>query len=186
MPHDASQGLLRAPADHDDTGLLGDLDELEATDFAVAAYREDGVWHVAPLPERAHEDLTALTHALLQRPPQSAPLALVAVDDDFWVAARARDREVRLVLSDATAALEWPLAREVLDALGEGLPDDDEPRPVGDLTLFADLGLRRPALMALCDDEDLYPDEVCVRVADRLGFGHQLVSVLRSALRPAF
>jgi putative tRNA adenosine deaminase-associated protein len=169
-----------------DAALLGDLDDLEATDFAVAAYREDGVWHVAPLPERAHHDLAALTNALLQRPHQSAPLALVAVDDDFWVAARARDREVRLLLSDITAAFEWPLAREVLDALGEALPDDDEPRPVGDLAIFADLGMRRPALTALCEDDELYPDEICVRVADRLGFGHQLVSALRSAARPAY
>jgi putative tRNA adenosine deaminase-associated protein len=193
VPHEGPLGFVpalaeppRARADVGvDATLLGDLDELEATDFAVAAYRDDGVWHVAPLPERAHEDLTALTHALLQRPPQSSPLALVAVDDDFWVAARARGSDVRLLLSDATAAFEWPLAREVLDALGEALPDDDEPRPVGDLTLFADLGLRRPALLELCDDE-LYPDEVCVRVADQLGFGHQLVRALRTALRPAY
>lgn len=148
-------------------------------DFAVAAYREDGVWHVSPLPPRAHEDLSALVKALQQRPPESAPLAFVAVDDDFYVAARLVGREVRLLLSDATAAAEWPIAREVLDTLGEEIPDDDDPRPVGDLGLFSDLGLSVREVRGLCDDEDLYPDEACVEIADRLGFGRQLEYALK-------
>ncbi|RZS91750.1 putative tRNA adenosine deaminase-associated protein [Motilibacter rhizosphaerae] len=147
-------------------------------DFAVAAYREDGVWHVSPLPGRAAEDLAALVSALLQRPPDGAPLAFVAVDDDFWVVARRVGPDVRLVLSDATAASEWPIAREVLDALGEPVPDDDEPQVVGDLGLLADLGLGAGEVEDLCDDE-LYPDEACLEMASRLGFGAQLRQVLR-------
>jgi len=187
VPIHAPESLLARPVAHVlDESLQGELDDLEASDFAVAAHREDGLWHVALLPARAHDDLAALTTALLQRPPQASPLALVAVDDDFWVAARVQSRSVRLLLSDATAAFEWPLAREVLDSLGEPDPEDDEPRPVGDLTMFADVGMGRAELHLLCDDEDLYPDEVCLRIAERLGFGHQLVRALRPAARPAY
>jgi putative tRNA adenosine deaminase-associated protein len=182
VPHPAPSSLV-APVDDD---LAAALEELEASDFAVAAHREDGVWHVAALSGRAQDDLSALRTALLQRPPHTAPLALVAVDDDFWVAVRARGHQLSLLLSDVTAALEWPIAREVLDALEEPLPDDDEPRPIGDLGLFSDLGLRRPEMVALCEDEELYPDEVCLRVAGRLGFAPQLVRVLRAAGGPAF
>ena len=151
-------------------------------DFAVAAYREDGVWHVSSLPARAHEDLSALLKALQQRPPDLTPLAFVAVDDDFYVAARVVGREVRLLLSDATAASEWSIAREVLDTLGEDVPhDDDEPHPAGDLGLFADLGLSGREVEGLCDDDDLYPDEACAEIAARLGFGPQLEFALKLA-----
>ncbi|RKS75445.1 putative tRNA adenosine deaminase-associated protein [Motilibacter peucedani] len=154
-------------------------DDAGEGDFAVAAYREDGVWHVSRLAGNAHDDLSALVRALQQRPPESAPLAFVGVDDDFYVAARLVGRDVRLLLSDVTAASEWPLAREVLDTLGEELPDDDEPRPVGDLGMFADLGLPRRVVEGMCDDDELYPDEACVELADRLGFGPQLEFALR-------
>jgi putative tRNA adenosine deaminase-associated protein len=186
VSHHAPESLLARPEELAEDALQVQLDDLEASDFALAAHREDGVWHVALLPGRAHDDLAALTTALLQRPPETAPLALVAVDDDFWVAARARAGEVRLLLSDATAALEWPLAREVLDCLGEPVPEDDEPRPVGDFTIFSDLGMGRASLHALCDDEELYPDELCLKVAERLGFGQQLVRALRAVARPAY
>ena len=156
-------------------------DDGAGSDFAVAAFREDGIWHVSPLPARAHQDLSALVKALQQRPADTAPLAFVAVDDDFYVAARVVGREVRLLLSDATAASEWPIAREVLDTLGEELFDDDEPGPVGDLGLFADLGLSRREVEGLCDDGELYPDEACAEFASRLGFGPQLEFALRTS-----
>ena len=50
------------------------------------------------------------------------------------VAVRVRGRHVQVLLNDAAAALDWPIARDVVDLLGEELPDpDDDAEPVGDL-----------------------------------------------------
>jgi putative tRNA adenosine deaminase-associated protein len=45
------------------------------------------------------------------------------------------------------------------------------PQPAGDLDIVGDLGMQAMELGLLCDDRDLYPDEVLSDVARRLGFG---------------
>ena len=78
---------------------------------------------------------------------------------------------MRLLVSDATAAEDWGLAAEALDALGEPVPDPEEDEgPVGDLAIFSDLGLDSLELEAVCDDVELYPDEMLTSIASRLGF----------------
>ena len=85
-----------------------------------------------------------------------------------------------MLLSDATAAEDWAVARDVLDALGvEG--DYEEPEPVGMASLLADLGMPAFDLEALCEDPDLYPDEVLADVAGRLGFGDDYERVAQTA-----
>lgn len=152
-------------------------------DFAVAAYREEGLWQVSPLPPRAAHHLDSLVAALRQLPAEAGALGLVSVADDFFVALRVRGRDVRLVLSDATAADEWPIAQEVLDAIDDDESSDiDEEGPAGDFGLAADLGLPPFELSAICDDLDAYPDEMLGRVAARLGFGAQFDAALDGSL----
>ena len=151
------------------------MPDVTMTDFAVAAYLEDGLWQVAPLPLRAAEDLDSLVAALRQQPAELGALGLVSVADDFFLAVRVRGAQVQMLLSDATAADEWPLAQEVVDALDvpEEELDADDAGPVGDLGLAADLGLSSFELSAICGDLEAYPDELLGRVAERLGFGDQ-------------
>ena len=69
---------------------------------------------------------------------------------------RVRGRHVQVLLTDATAALDWPIARDVVDCSVRSIPeDDDEPEPMGDLAMFADLGLSDFDLGAIIDDLDL-------------------------------
>ena len=149
------------------------------TDFALAAYREEGRWEVTPLPRRAAEDVDALVAALRQLPADSGALGLVCIGDDFCIIARTAGRgDVRVLLSDVTAADEWPMAAAALDVAGgdhdaDDDGDDDEPRPAGDLGIAADLGLDELEASAILGDLDLYPDEMLARVADRLGFGEE-------------
>ncbi len=152
------------------------MSEGSGTDFVVVAYRDDGVWRVAPLPSRAADDLSSLVAALRQLAIESDALGFVSVDDEFFVAARVRGDKARLLLSDVGAATEWLLAREVLDALELPEPDEDdleEVRPAGDMALFADLGLSADDVSFLCRDAELYPDEMLGTIAERLGFGAQ-------------
>jgi putative tRNA adenosine deaminase-associated protein len=49
--------------------------------------------------------------------------------------------------------------------------DEDDPQPAGDLDIVSDLGMAALELGVLCDDDDLYPEELLGDVATRLGFG---------------
>ena len=83
------------------------------------------------------------------------------------------------MISDASAAGDWPVARQALDLVGEAAPDDDETMsPAGDLEIFADLGMSSMELVAICSDLELYPDEMLGQVAARIGFGPQFESVV--------
>jgi putative tRNA adenosine deaminase-associated protein len=144
-----------------------------AQSIAVVVYREDGAWQTGVLPERVGDDLAGLVQVLRQQPAEYGAIALVNVADEFFVAVRVRGELIRLMLSDVTAADAWNLAEQVVDELGIGRPrgnELDEVRPVGDLAIFADLGLDEMELSALLGDVDAYADEMLVAVADRLGF----------------
>ena len=140
-------------------------------DFAVAAYRDDGEWQLVELRPSIAEDLDDLTKALGRFPSDVGVLGLVSMNDDFFVLLRRSGAEVRALLSDVTAALDWPLASGIADLLDVEDPDDDVPQPAGDLDIVSDLGMPAIELGVLCDDDDLYPDEILSDVAARLGFG---------------
>ncbi|MFC0629507.1 tRNA adenosine deaminase-associated protein [Kribbella deserti] len=150
-------------------------------DFAVAAYREDGDWQVTPLVLPDEPDLATLISALRRFPSESGVLGLISVDEDFFLLMRVIGGRARLLLSDVTAGSEWPLARQVLDELRIPVTDDDDdPMAAGDLEIVADLGLSPMDLSALCDDVDLYPEEMLEEIADALGFGRQFHDTLES------
>jgi putative tRNA adenosine deaminase-associated protein len=158
-----------------------------STDFAVIVYREEDAWEAEVLPVALTEDLTGLLQALRQQPSIGGTIGLAAVGDDFFVALRIRGTHSSIFLSDVTAAVDWPLARQVLDYLGIPVPDDedlDQVLPAGDLSIFADLGVDEMELGALSGDLDLYPDEVLASLAGRMGFGQAMDRALDAALGP--
>jgi len=158
------------------------------TDFAVVVYREEDAWAANPLPAKVAEELDDLVGAVrLQSGGGGGAIGLVSVEDDFFVALRVRGEDVRLLLSDVTAAGESPIAGEVLEALDLPLPgaEDDRVQPAGDLGIFADLGMNAMELGALCDDLDLYPDEMLGSIAARLGFGETFQQAVDAALADA-
>jgi|SRR5690606_15498318 len=148
-------------------------DGSNAIDFAMAAYLEEETWQVVALPGWSTRDLATMALALRRLPGDSGAVGLVAVDDDFFILIRVRDDGERYLLSDVTAATEWPLAREVLDRMELPVPDDeeDQPQPGGDLGIVADLGMSAMDMAALCDDLDLSPEDMLTEIAERLGFG---------------
>ncbi|HST66617.1 MAG TPA: tRNA adenosine deaminase-associated protein [Mycobacteriales bacterium] len=157
--------------------------------FAMAVFREGGRWDCALLPPAVLDDLDRCVAALRHQPPEGGPIALVNVADEFFVALRfGPTGELRVLLSDVTAAEEWELARQALDLLGGA--GDDEPAdpeevwPAGDLGIFRDLGLDERDLGFILDDVDLWADEMLTAVADRIGVGPQFARVL-DALQPA-
>lgn len=151
------------------------MDE-DAIDFVVAAWREDGRWRVSRLPKRAGADIDQLITALRAHPSEAGVLGLLSIAEEFFVIVRVDGARVRYLLSDLEAAIDWPLAADVLENLGLPLPDEDdleELTPAGDLTLLADLGMSATELAILTEDIEMYPDEVLSAVTARLGFGDE-------------
>ncbi|MFC6285524.1 tRNA adenosine deaminase-associated protein [Nocardioides sp. GCM10027113] len=147
-------------------------DQLDGVDFALAAYREEGVWQVQELAHDVIEDIETLAHALRRFPGDGGALGMVAIDEDFFVLVRVAGSSTRVLLSDVTAADEWELARSAVEFLGLPMPEeDDEQVPAGDLDLLGDLGMHAMDMGVLLDDVELYPDEMLSDVARRLGFG---------------
>ena len=175
--HDA----VVTPGSSADSGSPADA----GRDFAVVCYREEGRWELGLLPERASSSLEALISALRQQPGEVGAVGLIDIDDDFFVAVRVTGDDVQMLLSDVTAAEEWPLAREVVEWLGLPEPTDeelDDVVPVGDLGLFSDLGLPEIELGLMLSDIDAYADEMLFSIARRLGFGDDLERLVDAVL----
>ena len=161
------------------------MTDVGSSDFAVVVYREDDAWDAEVLPVALTENLDGLIHALRQQPSIGGTMGLAAIGDDFFVALRVLGSSVCLFLSDLTASVDWPLARQVLDYLDIPVPHDedlDQVLPAGDLSIFADLGIDEMELGAISGDLDLFPDEMLMSIARRLGFGHALERALDVAL----
>ncbi|MGL5826438.1 MAG: tRNA adenosine deaminase-associated protein [Nocardioides sp.] len=147
--------------------------EVEAIDFALAAYREEGTWVVQDVTPQSLASAPALADALRRLPGDGGALGLVGMDEDFFVLVRVAGPHTRMLLSDVTAADEFDFARSVVEFLGLPPVHDDEQVPAGDLDIVSDLGLQAMDLGLLIDNFDLYPDEMLSDVARRLGFGPQ-------------
>ncbi|HTS96809.1 MAG TPA: tRNA adenosine deaminase-associated protein [Streptosporangiaceae bacterium] len=163
------------------------MTEVTSADFSVVVYREDEAWEAELLPAALAENLDGLIQALRQQPSIGSTIGLAAVGDDFFVALRVIGTQVSVFLSDVTAAVDWPLARQVLDYLDIPVPDDedlDQVLPAGDLSIFADLGIDEMELGMLSGDLDMFPYEVIEIIARRLGFGPALERALDGALGP--
>lgn len=146
-------------------------------DFVVAAYRDGGEWNAIELAPHFGEDLDGFLEALLRFPSEVGVIGMASVNDDFFVIVRRSGTHIRALLSDATAIRDWTLASEVSD-LVRRTDLGDEPVPMGDLELLEDLGMSSVELSLLCEDDDLFPDDVLMDVATRIGFGDQLAEIV--------
>ncbi|MEV0355934.1 tRNA adenosine deaminase-associated protein [Nocardia sp. NPDC050697] len=160
-----------------------DYDDVEG--FAVAVVREEGKWRCSPLSNAALGDLVAAETELKALRSSGAVFGLLDVDDEFFVVVRPAPSGTRLLVSDATAAIDYDIAADVLEALNLEVPDIDpddlddvEPWEEGDLGVLADLGLPEPVLSVILAETDLYPDEQLGMIAQRLGFADEFAAVL--------
>lgn len=153
----------------------------EPESYAVLAFREEQRWQVGVLPRVLTDDLDGLIAAVRQQPGEMGSFALVDVADEFFVVVRVQMGQVRLLLSDVTAAVAWDLAAQVVDYLDLDVPADgdlDDVWPVGDMGVFSDMGLDEMEMGAILSDVDAYADEMLSALARRLGFGDEYERVV--------
>lgn len=151
----------------------------------MAVVREDNGWTVTPLDSGALDSLEDAESQLLELRASGAVFGLLDVDDEFFVVVRPSPSGSQLLLSDATAAIDYDIAEDVLDRLNVDVPDLDpddvdstDPWEEGDLAVLADLGLPDGVMSIIVGDTDLYADEQLGMIAARLGFADELAQVL--------
>src|SRR3954470_1296677 len=153
-----------------------DADALDG--FGVAVVREDGKWRCSAMAPKSLTSLAAAETELRELRSAGAVFGLLDVDDEFFVILRPAPSGTRLLLSDATAALDYDIAAEVLDNLDADIDPEDledvDPFEEGDLRLLSDIGLSESVLSVILDENDLYADEQLGRIAREMGFADQL------------
>ncbi|HYB81603.1 MAG TPA: tRNA adenosine deaminase-associated protein, partial [Mycobacterium sp.] len=141
--------------------------------FGVAVVREEGQWRCSPMARKSPTSLKAAETELRELRSAGAVFGLLDVDDEFFVIVRPAPSGTRLLLSDATAALDYDIAAEVLDKLDADIDPEDledaEPFEEGDLGLLSDIGLPEAVLGVILDQTDLYADEQLGRIAREMG-----------------
>jgi putative tRNA adenosine deaminase-associated protein len=149
--------------------------------FGVAVVREDGKWRCSSLRRGALTSLTAAETELRELRSAGAVFGLLDVDDEFFVIVRPAPAGARLFLSDATAAVDYDIARQVLEKLDADLDPDDledeDPFEEGDLGVLSDIGLSEGVLSIILADDD-YADEQLSRIAQEMGFGDEMSAFL--------
>lgn len=166
--------------DDDDEDYPEDATE-DDVDLIIALYREDGQAVAMPLEYDLANDLDALIGQLRRIPGDGGAVALLSIASEVFVLVRVRGKHVQVFCSDAVAAADWPIARDVVDFLGVDVPEDEEESvPVGDLDILADAGLHDYELEAMAEDYEEDAATLVERIANRIKFGPEFAKALAS------
>ncbi len=151
-------------------------------DLVIACYREDGQPVATALELDLANDLDALIEQLRRIPGDAGAIGMVSVANEVFVLVRVRGKRVQVFCSDALAADDWPIARDVADFLEAELPDDDsdEPFPIGDSDILSDADLPDFELEAMAEDEEEDSTTLLELIAAKLGFKAQFAKALAS------
>ena len=106
------------------------------------------------------------------------------MEEDYLVIVRPGPSQTRVLISDATMAVDDDFAADILDEAGAEIPDIDPDEldnvdawADGDFDILADLGLSEEQMSILLDD-DADPADLALAIADELGFGDELDDVV--------
>jgi putative tRNA adenosine deaminase-associated protein len=150
-----------------------------SVDFGCIAWHEDGRWSVNTL--ASTRDIGSIIDSIKAQQTNGGAIALIAIEDEFVIIARALGDQMQMMISDVTYALDYEVAAELVEVLDLEFPEEeDESQPAGDLDLLNDLGVSEMELLSILDDTELYPDEQLEAIANRLGFGEQFNQVIES------
>jgi putative tRNA adenosine deaminase-associated protein len=150
-----------------------------SVDFGCIVWHEDGRWSVNTL--TSTRDIGSIIDSIKAQQTNGGAIALIAIEDEFVIIARALGDQMQMMISDVTYALDYEVAAELVEILDLEFPEEeDESQPAGDLDLLNDLGVSEMELLSILDDTELYPDEQLEAIANRLGFGEQFNQVIES------
>ncbi|MFM7873282.1 MAG: tRNA adenosine deaminase-associated protein [Actinomycetota bacterium] len=153
----------------------------ETLEFALIAWREEGSWQLSRLSDEAITDIGIALDALRSQQGDGGAIAMITVDDAFFILIRQIGERMQMVLSNSLMALEYEIAAEVLELLDIESPEEDDPEePAGDLNIFSDFGIDALDLQMICDDQERFPDEQLDSIARQIGFGSEFVEIIEN------
>lgn len=151
--------------------------------YAVTVARAGGGWVVREF-EDDFTDLSTSIKAVRALRSEGAAFAILNVEEDYLVVVRPGPSRTRLLLSDATMAVDDDFAADILDEAGYEVPDIDpdelddvEAWAEGDFAILEDLGLSEERLSILLDD-DADPRDLAETIAEDLGFLDELTDAV--------
>lgn len=154
-----------------------------AEGYAVTIAQHNGGWLVREFDDSFRRLATSVGAVRALRA-EGAAFALLNVEEDFFVIVRPGPSRIRLLLSDATMAVDDDFAAEIAEEAGIEIPDIDpaelddvEGYADGDFAILADLGLGEESLSVLVDPDD-DPHAVIESIAAHLGFADELDDAL--------
>ena len=162
-------------------------DQLDSVDFALAAYRDDDEWQVEDIASPAFESVEALSHALRRLPGDGRAVAMVAVDEDFFVIVRIDGPRTRVLLSDITAADDgsWPSRPWSPRHAPVDDPTTSMSRPPVTSTCSPTSGCTRLTWACCSTTTAVYPDEMLCRRSPRRPASTSSSTSLRCTRVPA-
>ena len=150
--------------------------------FAVAVVHENATWRCSPMSPEALTSLAVAETEWRELRSAGAVFGLLDIDDEVFLIVRPAPSGTLLLLSDATAALDYDIAAEALEKLDADIAmedlEDADPFEEGDLGVLADVGLPNAVLSVILDETDLYADEQLGRIAREMGFAEEFAAVL--------
>ncbi|WP_296150385.1 tRNA adenosine deaminase-associated protein [uncultured Corynebacterium sp.] len=152
--------------------------------YAVTVARRDGEWIVAEFDDD-FEYLDTSINAVRGLRSEGAAFALLNVEEEYLVIVRPGPSRTRVLISDATMAVDDDFAAEVLDTAGIEIPDIDPDEldnidgwADGDFQILEDVGVSEEVMSVLIDDSAADPSDIIDQIADELGFIDELDRVL--------
>lgn len=169
---------------HAEAGSGDGYDSAFEDGYAVTVARRDGEWVVAEFDDD-FENLDTSINAVRGLRSEGAAFALLNVEEEYLVIVRPGPSRTRVLISDATMAVDDDFAAEVLDTAGIEIPDIDPDEldnidgwADGDFQILEDIGLSEELMSVLIDDSDAAPSDIIDQIADELGFIDELDRVL--------
>lgn len=151
--------------------------------YAVTVERTGSAWRVREFDDDFSDLSTSIT-AVRKLRAEGPAFALLNVEEDYLVIVRPGPSQTRVLISDATMAVDDDFAADILDEAGAEIPDIDPDEldnvdawADGDFDILADLGLSEEQMSILLDD-DADPADLAQSIADELGFGDELDDVV--------
>lgn len=148
--------------------------------FAVTVARRDGGWAVAEFDDD-FENLDTSIDAVRRLHSEGAAFALLNVEEEYLVIVRPGPSRTRVLISDATMAVDDDFAAEILDTAGIDIPDIDPDEldnidgwADGDFSILEDVGVSEGVMSVLIDDAEADPSDIADAIADELGFIDEL------------
>ena len=152
--------------------------------YAVTVERTGGAWRVREFDDDFSDLSTSIT-AVRNLRAEGPAFALLNVEEDYLVIVRPGPSQTRVLISDATMAVDDDFAADVLDAAGIDIPDIDPDEldnidgwADGDFEILDDVGLSEQVMSVLIDDSAADPSDVIDRIAEELGFIDELDQAL--------